>query len=197
MRKLASAKTRTPRVRSLFCTRTPVRRPRLEQKTAAFHTLKKAVPNPHHEHRPRRRGSRARTQGFKEEAEAKRRHQWPSADCHAVRFCGITGWRHDGRVLGPVAGATSLNVKHLADHVTTLTLSSKTTQVRQVHPRVQDRPEVPAFRKEQADHHQQQLPAPAQIRNRVLRHARQDGRAPLQRKCVCVPFFSHSIARHA
>lgn len=67
-------------------------------------------------------------------------------------------------------------------------------QVRQVHPRVQDRAQVSPLREVQAGDHLQQLPPAAQVRARVLRDARQDRRAPLLWKCVTARIPSH--ARH-
>ena len=55
-------------------------------------------------------------------------------------------------------------------------------QVRQVHPGPQDHAQVPPRRQGEARDHLEQLPARAQVRDRVLRHALEDGRAPLRRQ---------------
>ncbi len=55
-------------------------------------------------------------------------------------------------------------------------------EVRQVHAGLWDHAQVAARRQGQAHHHRQQLSPASQVRNRVLCHAFQDRRAPLQRQ---------------
>ena len=55
-------------------------------------------------------------------------------------------------------------------------------EIWQVHAGLHHHAQVAARRQGQARHHRQQLPAAAQVRDRVLRHAVQDRRAPLQRQ---------------